>query len=426
MDERMEDTEMNQETKSIEERKVELIEQSFSIDLDKSVTDIQVNASRATKLPFDELMSLGTAFSSLPEAFRTVKGAATVSGEGLFRVTDEFGNAINAKNLFKFDDGTGFLGSFSNATGLHQARLNPAGPQLGEVVATVPYDPTTLFVAAALMEINKKLDDIKETQQEMFDYIKNNDKAKLRADLQTLADILNDYRFNWSDKDYVQNKRNLVQFIKRDANQAIIHHRKEIKDRIEKKDLVHFDKNVKDKTQAVRSELEEYRISVYLYAFSSFLEIMMYNNFNENYLQGITEKIENHSIDYRLLYTKAYDLIEEDADSSVRALLLGGLAGVTGFLGKAIEKTPVGDHTPIDEALGSASKNLGELSEGMKQDMMKRLIDASSSDVRPFIENIGNIGRLYNEPVLLMADEEAIYVFPVEEKTEETPASEND
>ena len=37
------------------------------------------------------------------------------------------------------------------------------------------------------------------------------------------------------------------------------------------------------------------------------------------------------------------------------------------LLSKAIEGTPVGDFTPLDEALGDASKGLGGFSEDIKQ-----------------------------------------------------------
>ena len=95
-----------------------------------------------------------------------------------------------------------------------------------------------------------------------------------------------------------------------------------------------------------------------------------------------------------------------------------------GFLGKAIEKTPVGDLTPIDEALQDASKGIGDFSRGVKLDMMRKIADARSSDVRPFVENIENVNRLYNEPTMLLADEDAIYVLPIEKEEQDDAAHE--
>ena len=58
-----------------------------------------------------------------------------------------------------------------------------------------------------------------------------------------------------------------------------------------------------------------------------------------------------------------------------------------------------------------------------KRDMMRKITDARSSDVRPFIENIENVNRLYNEPTMLLADEDAIYVVPLENKPPANPGA---
>lgn len=398
---------------TIEAKKHAIAERAMSMEFKPEFTDIRVDMTKATKVPLAELTALGTAFASLPEAFRTVTQTVQVSGEGLYRVTDVAGKAIDASALFSFKDGTGLLGSFKDAAGnLNQARLNPAGPQVAEVATSVPYDPTALFMAAALMEINQKLDAIQETQQQMFDYLKSKDKGKLQANLEQLAEVMQSYRFYCNDEGQMRSQRNLVVGIRKEAKEAIRHHQLVVIGLLKRAGAIHIDKEVRDKAGSVRSELEQYRVSVYLYAFSTFLDVMLHGNFEEDYLQSLVEKIEDESIGYRQLYTQAYDLIEADADSSVRAVALGGLSGAMGFLSKTIEKTPIGEHTQIDEALGEASKGLGDFNEGMKTDMMSELIEASRSDVRPFIDNIENVSRLYNEPVMLIADEVAVYVLP--------------
>ena len=163
---------------AIEAKKQAIIGQAMSMEFKPEFTDIKVDMSKAVKVPLAELTALGASFASLPEVFRTVTQTVQVSGEGLYRVTDAAGKAIDASALFSFKDGTGLLGSFKDAAGnLSQARLNPAGSQIAEVATSIPYDPTVLFIAAALMEVNQKLDAIQETQQQMFDYLKSKDKG---------------------------------------------------------------------------------------------------------------------------------------------------------------------------------------------------------------------------------------------------------
>lgn len=406
-------------------RKADIARQALDMEFTPQSTDIPVSLDKATKLPLAEIASLGTAFASLPAVFRTVTQTVSISGEGLLRATDASGNPLDLRILQAFDDGSGLMGSFRDASnGFGQARLHTVASQTADVVTTMLYDPTTFFMAAALMEINKKLDAIQETQQEMFEYIRNRDKAELRGDLETLSDVLNSYRFNWDNAQYKNNKHILVQQIRNDAEKAIIQHRAQIEGKFKSKGPIHIDKEVRDKAAAIRDELEEYRLSVYLYSFASFLEVMLLENFDPDYLAATAGKIEERSLAYRMLYTKAYDALESQADSSVRAVALGGLSGAMGFLGKVIEKTPVGDLTPIDEALQDASKGIGDFSRGVKRDMMRKIADARSSDVRPFVENIENVNRLYNEPTMLLADEDAIYVLPIEKEEQDDAAHE--
>lgn len=406
-------------------RKADIARQALDMEFTPQSTDIPVSLDKATKLPLAEIASLGTAFASLPAVFRTVTQTVSISGEGLLRATDASGNPLDLRILQAFNDGSGLMGSFRDASnGFGQARLHTVASQTADVVTTMLYDPTTFFMAAALMEINKKLDAIQETQQEMFEYIRNRDKAELRGDLETLSDVLNSYRFNWDNAQYKNNKHILVQQIRNDAEKAIIQHRAQIEGKFKSKGPIHIDKEVRDKAAAIRDELEEYRLSVYLYSFASFLEVMLLENFDPDYLAATAGKIEERSLAYRMLYTKAYDALESQADSSVRAVALGGLSGAMGFLGKVIEKTPVGDLTPIDEALQDASKGIGDFSRGVKRDMMRKIADARSSDVRPFVENIENVSRLYNEPTMLLADEDAIYVLPIEKEEQDDAAHE--
>ncbi|MGI6535100.1 MAG: hypothetical protein ACOX12_01585 [Eggerthellaceae bacterium] len=390
---------------------------STSIHPSSHTTDIEVDISRAERIPLGELASLGTGFASLPEAVRTVTTTTQTAGGQLLTVTDKLGNPLDVNVLQAFNDGSGIMGSYRDAVrGFGQARFHLAGPQAATVTTTVPYDPTSLFMAAALMEVNRKLGDIQQTQQEMFDYLKDKDRAKLRGDLDTLRDVLDNYRFNWNNETYKRNNHVLVQSIRKDAAAAIVQQRAEVRKAVGK-DVgpVHIDENARQKARETLADLKEYRLSVYLYGFSSFLEVLLLENFDEGYLRNVAEGIESRAVEYRALYTRAYDRIAEDADSSIRAGLLGGVSGAMSLLGKAIEATPVGDLTQIDEALIGAGKGVGDFSSGFKRNILKDLpAAAGASDVRPFVEDIENLERLYNDTVMLLADDETIYVLPAD------------
>lgn len=397
-------------------RKSEIANQLASFTFTPESTDIEVKLDTATRIPLTELSTLGTGLASLGDLNRTITQTVSIPGKGLLQAFDANGNLLDLGKLFKAKDGSGMLGSFHDAAKkTNVARFKEAGDQAIDVVTKVPVDPVTMFVAAALMEINQKLDDIQETQKEMFEYIKNKDRAELRGNLETLSDVINNYRFNWDNAQYKNNKHILVQTIRNDSEKAIIQHRAEIRGKLAKKGIIALHRDVDGKVDAVKAELDEYRLAVYLYSFSSFIEVMLLENFDRNYLQSVSDKIDRYSFEYRELYTEAYNLIEAEEDNSVQAFALGGLSKAAKALGKAIENSPVGDKVQIDEMLADASEGLGNFKRDSKNKMMGKLVDAKASDVRPFVEGIKSVGRLYNDPVLLLADAESVYVLPASE-----------
>lgn len=149
-----------------------------------AIPESQLNLTDAISLPIDKIATLGTALSALPEAFRTTTTTVTSGGgELLYRVTDAAGNFLTPDMLQRFHDGSGFLGSVKTPESFSQARLHPVLSQQAAQTATttVPFNPTILFVAAALAQVNQKLDAISDMQKEMFAYAKLHDHAELIA-----------------------------------------------------------------------------------------------------------------------------------------------------------------------------------------------------------------------------------------------------
>ena len=76
-------------------------------------------------------------------------------------------------------------------------------------------------MAAALMSIEKRLGDIQETQQEILDFLQASKKAEQRGNLTFLADILNNYKYNWNNAMYKSNMHLKVQDIKQKSEENI-------------------------------------------------------------------------------------------------------------------------------------------------------------------------------------------------------------
>lgn len=99
------------------------------------------------------------------------------------------------------------------------------------------FDPTMLFMAAALANIDKKLDSIKEMQQEMMDFLVQKEKAELKGNLTFLYDVFNNYKYNWNNEMYKNSNHTMVLAIKKEAEAKIVFYREQIIAKVNKKFL---------------------------------------------------------------------------------------------------------------------------------------------------------------------------------------------
>lgn len=371
-------------------------------------TDIEVRTDDALRIPFDQIPALGAGLASLASAF--APAAATAAAPMLFTVTDASGNPIPPSMLQTFNDGTGLLGSFRDSVnGFGQARLHAVGPAVQTPAAV--FNPAALAMAAALMVVTQKLDSIQRTQEEMFEYLKERDKAELRSALQALADIARDYRFNWENDTFLQSAHAQVLEIRKQADAAATLQRAQIRGKLAGGPL-ETRAAVRARLTGVLDGLAEYRLATYVHALASFLEPLLGSNFDADYLSSIAERISAHGLSYRELYTECYEAIERSSCGSLDATILGGISNAGKVLGGLLARTPIGGHTPVDEALAGAGEEIAKLNESITDSFMARLREMGSPEVLPLQQGVESLALLHKGPLSIAADSQAIYLLP--------------
>jgi len=345
---------------------------------------------RFTKLPIGKISAVGTAFEPLVSAFQSIGSSG---GSGLYWVNTGGGQMFNS--------GGGFIGAIKAANGSvggGQAILNP-----------IALNPTMLFMAIALYNIDKKLDAIQETSKEILEFLERKEKSKLKGDFIYLTDVLNNYKYNWNNEKYKSANHIKVLDIKQSSDQSVIFYHKQVSEKPITKSFFYGDKDVKTKLKKIDSDFEGYQLAVYLHAFSSFLEVMLLENFNSGYLHSVAKKIEDNALSYRKLYTDCYDQIEKYSKSSLESNFVRGLSKINRTVGNAAANIPIVNKSQIDDAFIGSSNRLAEYNFGRTSKNMEQLMKYQSSSVGQFVDNINTVNKLYNEPIELLVDEENIY-----------------
>lgn len=382
-------------------RKNELLKAMSATELAPLEVKNEISVQTYSKIPLSRLTALGTGFEPVVSAIQQVTshGQAT---SGFYKVTIPKGT-----HLAQFKEKSGFLGTAVGEHGIvGQAQLNP-----------LLCDPTMLLVAAALANIDKKLDAIQEVQQEMLDFLTQKEKSALKADLNFLMDIQNNYKYNWNSEKYKAANHAKVLDIRQEAARQIDFYQEQIKKQLGKKALLHSDHDVQKMLEKVQGEFKEYQLALYIYGFAYFLEVVLQENYEKAYLSAIAKRIDEMAFQYREFYSLAYSQIENLSKSSLQAHLFGGLSAINKGAGTAIAKIPGINKSQIDETLIEAGERIGAYKNRRVQTTMQQLLKRQSSCVRPFIDNINAVNRLYNEPVTLIFNHDTLYLGSTPDQT---------
>ena len=374
----------------------EILQMMNNTSIYPMLKESEVGVSNYTPLPLSRLAAYGTAFQPLTTAVQmAVNGAG---GSGIYYVNTA------GKTMFQMKGTNNFIGSLQTSDGMGggQAKMTP-----------LACDPTMIFMAAVLANVEKKLDSIQDMQKEMMDFLVQKEKADLKGNLNFLFDVFNNYKYNWNNEMYKNSNHIKVLDIRQEAEKKIAFYREQIIAKVNKKSFIHSDQTVNKQLQMVQDQFKDYQLALYLFGFSSFLEVMLLGNFGKDYLTGISEKLEKYSLHYRELYTKCYDEIESYSSTSVQSSMLKGIAKASTSVGKIVEKIPVISKGQADEALIAAGDKLDELNAGKLRKQMSSLIERQSNSIRPFIENIDTVNELCNKPVELLVDKENLYISTI-------------
>lgn len=368
-----------------------------------TLLDDGVDLSNYKKVPLLDLAALGIGFNSIYTSIKNPAEAAT-GGSGIYHVEVPPG-----KVMMHFKDEPAFLGSIAaenGGVGGGQARITPLDPPT--------FDPTMVFMAVVMMNIQHKLNIIQETQEEILQFLEQKEKAELRGNIIFMAGIIDDYKYNWNNQQVINNWHVSILEIKREAEQKMLFAQNRIKTVAAKKKLIKISPNVKAQIKKLNKAFEDYQLAAYTYAMASYVEIMLTKNFEKIYVNSIAQKIENYSIEYRELYTDCYDILSENYDKSLDTILIDGVAKATKTAGSAVAKIPViGEHTQIDDNLIAIGEIIDDSDDAIKLGKLSDITAKQRSYIEPFVENIRVIGELYERPTTILLDEEYAYFEPI-------------
>lgn len=391
-----------------ETNKNEIIEQFAELDFVPQNTDTSINKPNSIKIPFADITALGSTFSSFFSAFATTTAAD--NGEILYRAITKDGTPIKLPFLCK-EGASGFAPGIRTSNGLGVARFQEVHQVANaNAVANVTTSASLGFISIALVQINHKLDDIKETQEKIIDILLGDKKAQQQGDFNYLSDLLHDYKYNWDDSQYLNNAYLKVEDIKRTSLHNLTFYKTRILSILDDSSFIKTHRSFNEKMSQLNQMFEEYRAASFLYAYTSFVGAVILGKFSSAYVDKLYAKINKASQNYRETYTKAYNLLEQELGSTIDSHFLKGVSNITKAAGIGLSKIPILNRSQLDENIVDAADNLNEQNKNRTKEIMSRFVNNKNDQTNIFSETLKTLDHLHNDDTDIYFDKENLYL----------------
>lgn len=369
-------------------------------------TKSSIENKKTMSVPIAELSALGAGVASLVPAFNTVTTTTTLATDGLFTIA----NKVAGDTLKMAKNGNAW-GAMKTATGgSKMVQLAEAGPLTATSQAVSAINPTTMMMAVALYSIEKQLGEIAETQKQILSFLEIKDEAGIEGDLETLSELINNYKHNWDNEIYVQNSHKMVMDIKRTARSNMLASQKRVAELVASKKLVVGQGQVKSTLSELEKRFKYYQLALYTYSLASMMEIMLGGNYKEEYITGIKDEIIKLSGNYRELFEKSSLYLEKLGRSAVEANVLKGIGTAGKAVGKFIGSIPLVKEGPVDEFLQDGGANLKKNAIGMEKQAVHQFAALNNSGTHIFVNKMEDMIQIYNHTERICFDDKQIYL----------------
>ena len=379
-----------------------------SSDIEKAIAERAAHLGDYKRIPLGELATLGGIFAELSPVLRTVTQTVTTSGMGYIPIN------LGGATLKQFSKTMPdiFAGAFmSPSTGKStMAQWVKLGPQTITTSSTMPINPMMMAMAVMMLEINQKLDAIQKTQRDILSFLQEDKKAKLQGDLNMLMDILDKYKFNWDNEQYRNNYHMKVLDIKQSAEQNIIFFQKQIADKIKGLPAVFLDQAVRDMMDKIADDFHDYSMALYLFAFASYLEVMLLGNFSVEYLDSVAQRVHDYQAFYQEQFDKCREYIAKVSGDSVQMKVQDAVGQAGKFLGNLIGSSPLLSKGPVDEWLKDGGEHLLKDKEERIARLVAEFEKRQDTGSELFVDSIRNVGTVCNDTQAIMFDKDYLYL----------------
>ena len=372
------------------------------------LTDIQTDYAnkRTISIPMVELSSVGAGVSSVLPAFRSVTQTTSIDAHGLYRLANE-----QVGDVLKVAKDGNYWAAFKTAENKSKmVKLQEVGKISVSKVTTLPVNPATIMMAAALFAIEKEIKEISVMEKEIISFLETEKQSEIEADIKTLSEIVTHYKVNWDNEHYIASNHKQVIEIKRTARKNMLFYQKEVNNVLKNNLPFTIQKMAEDALKDLRKKMQYYRLSLNSFSMASFLEIILSGNFKEEYIDQIRSEIEALSLEYRDIFMSCSMYLEKMTRSSVDTGLLKGVGIASRTAGALINRIPIVREGPVDELLWHGGTFIKGLAENAEDSIIMSFGKLGDPGTGVYLRKMRDMTQIFNHTEEILFDKDNIYL----------------
>lgn len=363
------------------------------------------NKNDYVNIPLSKLASLGMIGSLFVEQTQTV--TTTLNTEGLFSAVIPKG-----MHLASAKDGSGNLGALLDANNklAGQARFKEVSGINATQTITAPINPAIAAMSLMLLSIDKKLDTIQESQKEIISLIKTKEHGDIKGNIQYLYDILKDLKNHFTDEQYKKEYRLKIHDIIQDSYKYIETYKERLSEAIKKNRRFRISLEIDKEVKSLVEDFSYYRLSIFMFTYAHYLEVLLGSRIDEGIIQNELKRLDSVKLQYRKIYTDLYNYLEGLYKSSIDRQAVNVLGSASEELGKMINKVPLLEKAPLDEAFVNLGQNLQKSNDKVLVKSLENLRNYKQLNVDGFEKQYQSLAYMYSGENQIFFDKENLYV----------------
>ena len=350
-------------------------------------------------VPISQIKLLGNVVASAFGSFADNKATNPLGSGPLLQAVNIGSNEVlkQAKDgtywgAFKTVDGKSKMGKFKT--------IDPAS-----VKKTAPMNPALIMMTASLYSLEKKIDKIELLSKQIVSFLENEKQAEIIADVQTLLDIMMNYKYNWNNELYLSSNHQLVCDIQRSARSNINLYQKRINDMLSEKKKSVTMKQTDELLNSFMVAFKYYKMGIYSFATATLLETMISGNFTEEYIENKIKEIQGIADSYREMFEKSSVYIEKLSSSTISNNVFKGIGKVSGTAGKLFSNIPVIKNGTVPKSLSEKSEDIKSSTKENDERAVRQFAELNNPQTRIIIDKLDEIKRINKFKNIIITDE---------------------